>query len=391
MQDYTLPPAPPPPPRRGPSPQFPWLVLLLLVLLAAWLLPSYVEQWNYSATRGRERAEVESARAELHDNNLESISRAFANIAKAISPSVVHIDTLQRIAGPHDEWSHVFGEAREYEARGQGSGVILDPQGFIVTNNHVVAGAQQISVKLSDGRGMTANLVGADPATDLAVLKIDADGLIAAEWGDSTALPVGSMVWAIGNPYGLDRSITFGIISAKGRQGVGDTPVQDSLQIDAAINPGNSGGPLVDVNARVVGINSTIVGPTNQGIGFAIPSELARSIYDQLKSGGGVARGWLGVALPRHELTAEMAGKLGLKDPRGALVLAVEPNSPADKAGFEKGDVIVEWNKQPVENPNALRMFVARTPIDARVPVGIIRKGESQTLSVTVEKRPDGK
>ena len=389
--DTSQPPFQPPPRRPPPSPRFPLLMVLLVVLLAFWLLPpfvtSWVEQWEYAAERGRQRAEVESARSELSAHRLDDISRAFADIAKAIGPSVVHIDTVQKVSGPSDDLSAMFfGPEREYEAQAQGSGVIVDTEGYILTNYHVVQGAQQMSVKLSDGRSMPATPIGADPATDLAVIKIAADGLIAAEWGDSTTLPVGSLVWAVGNPYGLDRSITFGIISAKGRRGVGETASQDFLQTDAAVNPGNSGGPLVDVNAKIIGINTAILGRTNQGIGFSIPSELAREIYDKLKADGAVVRGWLGVQLPRQELSPEAAKELGLKDTRGALILGVVPNSPADKAGLKKGDFIVEWKKQPVENPNHLRMLVARAPINSHVPISVMRDGKPIALDVLIEQ-----
>jgi serine protease Do len=387
MQDYTPPPSMSSRP-VGPAPprQFPLLVVILLMLLAAWLVPSFVERVEYSATLGRERAEVDVARGALSEHRLDDISRAFAQIAKAIGPSVVHINTLQRIAAPRDEWLDFFGQPREYEAQGQGSGVIIDSQGYILTNNHVVAGAQQIEVVLSDGRSLEATRVGNDAAIDLAVLKIQAENLIAAEWGDSTKLPVGSLVWAIGNPYGLDRSITFGIISAKDRQGVGNSLLQKFLQTDAAVNPGNSGGPLVDVNARVIGINTAIIGPTYHGIGFSIPSELARDVYEQLKSSGTVVRAWLGVAL--QVLTPDVAKELDLKDTKGALVKGVEPNSPAAKAGIRKGDFIVEWNKQPVASANALPMMVAGTPIGSHATVVVIRNGEKLTLDVPVEQRP---
>jgi len=369
------------------------MVLTLVVLLSAWLLPTlagsviapFVEQWHYASTKGRERAEVEIARASLGEHPLEDISRAFADIAKAIGPSVVHIKTLQRVAGPRDEWSLLYGQ-RDFEAISQGSGVIIEADGYILTNNHVVSGAQEIAVKLSDGRTLSAQPIGLDPATDLAVLKIQAEGLIAAEWGDSVKLPVGSMVWAIGNPYGLDRSISFGIISAKGRQGVGSSQYQDYLQTDAVLNPGNSGGPLVDVNAKIIGINTAIIGPTYHGIGFAISSEMAKEVYQKLKSDGTVVRGWLGVAL--EDVTPETAKKLELKDTNGAIVKGVLPNSPADKAGIKADDCIVEWNKQPVVNSLALRMMVARTPIKSQANAVIIRDGEKMEVTVRVEERP---
>ena len=184
-----------------------------------------------------------------------------------------------------------------WETGGQGSGVIIDPAGYILTNYHVVRGANEIRISLSDGRKVDANLVGRDAATDLAVLKVAADGLLAAEWGDSNDLEVGALVWAVGSPFGLQRSITFGILSAKNRAGVAGTVYQDFLQTDAAVNPGNSGGPLVDARGRVVGINTAIVGEAYQGISFAIPSSVARGVYERLKTTGRVERaGWVSVS-----------------------------------------------------------------------------------------------
>jgi serine protease Do len=267
---------------------------------------------------------------------------------------------------------------------GQGSGVIVDSTGYIVTNNHVVEGAQQIEVHLSDGRKRQADVIGTDPLTDIAVLKIDADSLIAAEWGDSDKLEVGALVWAIGNPFGLDRSVTMGIISAKGRPG--QNPFQNYLQTDAAVNPGNSGGPLVNIEGKIVGINTAIVGPSYQGVSFSIPSNEARKVYDRLRTEGKVARGWLGVALA--QLTPELAKQLGLRQLRGALVQDVVRGAPAEKAGIEPGDVVVEWNGIAVDNSMMLSPLVAATKIGSSVPATIIRDGKSMEIKVTVEERP---
>ncbi len=212
------------------------------------------------------------------------------------------------------------------------------------------------------------------------MIKIDADGLIPAPWGDSDALPVGAPVWAVGNPYGLDRSVTFGIISAKSRRGFSANPYQEFLQTDAAVNPGNSGGPLVNVQGEVVGINTAIVGKSYQGISFAIPSETAHHIYDQLRANHHVVRGYLGVQLAQEgEITPQLAQKLGLKDTHGALVKQVVAGGPADKAGIEPGDVIVEWNGHPVDSDTTLKLMIARTEVGSEVDCVILRDGQRET------------
>jgi serine protease Do len=245
-----------------------------------------------------------------------------------------------------------------------------------------------MTVSLSDGRKVTAELMGGDPLTDLAVLKINATGLTPAPWGDSDKLPVGAPVWAVGNPYGLDRSVTFGIISAKSRRGFGANPYQEFLQTDAAVNPGNSGGPLVDASAQVVGINTAIVGRSYQGISFAIPSDTAREVYQRLRERQPIVRGDLGVQL--EELTLPIAQKLGLKDVRGALVTDVFAGGPADQAGIERGDVIVAWNGQPVDNKTTLSFLIARTEVGSAVECMIVRDGQAltKTVKVTESQQP---
>ena len=257
-------------PATPPPAGVPTLVGLLVVLLAVWLLPPLVENIQFALVAGGERAQVEVAREQLANHPPLAFTQVSEDVAKSVGPSVVHIDAIQNFV--------VFGlgfvQQHGY-AKGQGSGVIIDKEGFVLTNNHVIDGASEITVSLSDGRKVDAELIGSDMLTDLAVLKINADGLIEAPWGDSEKLPVGAPVWAVGNPFELDRSVTFGIISAKSRRGLGNTPYQEFLQTDAAVNPGNSGGPLVDSSGQVVGINTAIYGSTYQGISFAIPSETA--------------------------------------------------------------------------------------------------------------------
>jgi Do/DeqQ family serine protease len=354
-----------------------------MVLLA----PSLAEQFQYHITRGKERAEVESARATLSEHKLDAIGHAFGAVAKAVGPSVVHIDVrVLRQSRNIDEAYYLGNRHQQFEAQGQGSGVIVDADGYILTNNHVIQGAREIVVKISDGRSFSGKVVGADTLTDLAVVKIDADKLSVASWGDSDALEEGSLVWAVGNPFGLDRSVTFGIISAKSRRGFGGSPYQDFLQTDAAVNPGNSGGPLVNINGEIVGINTAIIGRSFQGITFSIPSNMAKEVYDRLRTTGKVARGWLGVELA--ELTPEIAKKLQVDTPQGALVNDVLRGAPAEKAGIEPGDVIVEWNKHPIDGPTALSLLVARTKVGTKADAVVIRDGKRITVPVTVEERP---
>ncbi len=373
-----------PPPAQSSAPRPPsglaWLLGLLCVLLAFLLLPTLVERVLYAVTLGRERAQVEAARGQLPTPALTEISRQFAVVAKAIGPSVVHIDTVQELAQP----AFLHGTRILQQAVGQGSGVIIDEDGYILTNNHVVENARQISVKLSGDKTRSAAVVGLDETTDLAVLKIPSGGLIAAEWGDSDTLEVGSLVWAVGNPFGLDRSVTFGIISAKNRRG--NSAYQDFLQTDAAVNPGNSGGPLVDVAGQVVGINTAIVGRSYQGVSFSIPASIAKEVYDRLREEGRVVRGYMGVEL--RELTPELAEELGIESNAGALVAAVEPHTPAETAGVKTGDVVVEWNGQPVADAMELTLMVGKTKVGETVQLKVLRNAEPLVLDLKVEQRP---
>jgi serine protease Do len=358
------------------------LVILTLVIASPWLS----KQIAYHIELGQQLAEVEVARKALA--NFQGTTEAFRLAAQSVGPSVVHIDTETVVSGRRrvsDDWSRVF--PRRLLA-GQGSGVIVDKEGYILTNFHVVAEASQLRVRLSDGREITsATIVGADPATDLAVLRIESHDLIAAPWGDSDAMKVGDWVLAVGNPFGLDRTVTQGIISAVGRRGViGGNIYQDFLQTDAAVNPGNSGGPLINLAGEIVGVNTAIVGEAFQGISFAIPSNMARNVYEEIRKTGSVVRGWLGVA--PQDVTADIAEQLGLQGTRGAIVVAIVPNSPAAAAGLEQGDVIMSWDGEPVRDAADLTLRVAGTPIDKKVDVEIVRDGKPVTLKVKVGARP---
>jgi serine protease Do len=363
----------------------PILLGVLAGLTFLLIIPYVAEQVTYSITRGRARAEAEVARAELAALP-EAVNR-FRLAAKAIEPSVVGIEVIRLVGTQDDEWASLFWP-RPRVGMNQGSGVIVDKEGYIVTNAHVVNGANQITVRLSDGQTIReVEAVGMDSASDLAVLRIRVPGLVAAAWGDSEQLEVGDQVLAIGNPYQLAQTVTAGIISAKDRRGIlRNLDLQDFLQTDAAINPGNSGGPLVNLRGEVIGINTAIVGEAYRGIGFAIPSKLAQEVYNKLKAGERMPRGWLGVV--PGVLDERLAEQLKLQDARGVLVEGVAAGSPAEKAGIEPGDVIVEWNGKRVNDPNDLRFLAAGSRVGSSVKVGFYRDGEKKETTVTITERP---
>jgi serine protease Do len=353
--------------------------------LALLIVPYFIERVQYAATRGEQMARADVARAQLAE--MPEANQRFRLVAQSVAPSVVGITTEQVGGGGlMDEWS----TDPRFQTRGEGSGVIVDDSGYVVTNFHVIKGANSVRVELADGRTINrVEVVGVHPLTDLAVLKIRAGGITAAPWGDSDELQVGDEVLAVGNPFGFDRTVTAGIVSAKDRREVLDRADQyarykEYLQTDAAVNPGNSGGPLVNLKGEVVGINTAIVGPTFQGISFAIPSRLAKEVYDKLKAG--VAPGWLGVGLT--DLDEQAAAQLGLEEVRGALVVRVLEDSPAQRARLWEGDVIIEWNGQRIADQTELSRSVARTEPGSRAKVTVIRDRRRQQLSVTVGKRP---
>jgi len=370
-----------------------WLFAsLVCVYFVLFMLRPLVRDLEYARSYGREKARVEAAVEGLEKVDLSELTEAFRLVAQRTGPSVVHIRTIRTVSSTlPDEGNYFFGKPRQFQSEGQGSGVVVDEAGYIVTNNHVISGSEEISVHLSDGRELSARVVGSDPLTDVAVLKVEADGLIPLEWGDSDQMEPGDMVWAVGSPYGLERSVTFGIVSAKGRPGRA-SPFQDFLQSDAAVNPGNSGGPLVNMRGEIVGLNTAIVGQVYQGVSFAIPSATAKVVYEALRQRGRVPRGWLGVSL--EEVTDELATNLKLPEPRGALIHSADrntpdvwPNSPAARVGIRVGDVIIGWNSQPVDNPTTLSRLVADTKIGSRAEVELVRNGRRKTLHVTVAER----
>jgi serine protease Do len=273
---------------------------------------------------------------------------------------------------------------QEFKRQGSGSGFVIREDGVIVTNNHVVEDAKDITVTFADGRELSAKVLGHDAKTDLAVIKVEADGLPVARLGNSEEVSVGDWVVAIGNPFGLDNTVTAGIVSAKGRA-IGAGPYDDFIQTDAPINPGNSGGPLLDEQGNVIGINTAIFSQNggSVGIGFAIPINLAKRLVPQLEKGH-VTRGWLGVTI--QKITPDLAESLGLENTHGALVAQVAAKSPAAQAGIEAGDVITTFNGKPLKDQSSLPTLVADTPVGDTVPVEVVRHGKTQTLEVTVKK-----
>ena len=270
-----------------------------------------------------------------------------------------------------------------------GSGVIFDSSGFIVTNNHVVEGATQITVTLSDRREFSAKVVGTDPKTDLAVVKIEAKDLPSIKWAEYEKLQVGDLVLAVGSPFGLSSTVTLGIISALGRGNVGIADYEDFIQTDAAINPGNSGGALVNLNGELIGINTAIFSRTggSEGIGFAIPSSIALDIVDSLQKTGKVVRGWMGVAI--QEITPALAKSFKLPEQRkGVLISDVNENGPSYAAGVKRGDVVISFNGKEVQNVSQLRNLVARTIVGKDAQVKVLRDGKEQTIAVKVAERP---
>ena len=348
------------------------LGLVALVGLIAW--PSFVGRMQYARTR----AELAAIRDAAAQAELTLVGKMFTTLARIIGPTVVNVTSKRRVTTVADEIAALRGlRPADAMAEEVGSGVIVESDGVIVTNYHVVANSSEIDVTLADGRRFTARLLGADAATDLAVLRIEAADLPVAAWGDSDTVEAGEMVWAIGNPFGLDRTITYGIVSAVGRKGVLDSPYQEFLQTDASINPGNSGGPLVDVHGRVMGITTAIVGKDYSGIGFAIPSNLARKVAHEIVEDGYVERGYIGMAL-----------KSSPPDVTGALVVAVEPKSPAALAGIRPGDLVVAYDGEPVAEPAGLVLQLTRTPIGEQVPLTVVRDGVEETVVVRVGRRP---
>jgi serine protease Do len=320
------------------------------------------------------------------------LSLAFKRATGLISPSVVYIASTTRSRGSgRNPFERFFGPGGPDgpPSYGQGSGFIVRPDGYIMTNNHVVANATDIEVHLANGRQYEAKIVGADAETDLAVIRIEADGLPVATLGDSDLCDVGQWVLAVGNPFGLENTVTAGIVSAKGRSSMGLSYYGNFIQTDAAINPGNSGGPLVNLNGEVIGVNNAITTQTGggMGIGFAIPSNMARSVLESLLENGRIVRGWIGVTMVA--LTPERADQLGFDgENEGVLVTELWEDGPADEAGLRVDDVITTIYGKPIRNTNQLQNLVARSDPGDRIELGIFREGRQRTVRITLRERP---
>ncbi|HUT31139.1 MAG TPA: DegQ family serine endoprotease [Sedimentisphaerales bacterium] len=357
---------------------------LIAVLLLLALLPAV------AADKGDESIKI-----------LQQMGKAFAGIAEKASPAVVSIKANQQVSQEYsgapdwpsgdpfgdDFWERFFGRPYRYKRSPQpkalrpveGSGFIVSSDGYILTNNHVVQDAEDITVTLRDGREFKAKTIGTDPQNEVAVIKIDSEKLPVLELADSDKLEVGEWVIAIGNPFGLSHTVTQGIVSAKGRSNIRLASYEDYIQTDAAINPGNSGGPLINLSGEVVGINTAIIGPGgNIGIGFAIPINMAKFSYTQLIEGGKVVRGALGIQI--DDLDADLAKSLGVKETKGVVIGQVSKNSAAEKAGLERYDVIVELNGDKIESANELRNKVAMLKPGTKAKIVVVRKGERKTI-----------
>ncbi|MCK6544721.1 trypsin-like peptidase domain-containing protein [Myxococcota bacterium] len=323
-----------------------------------------------------------------------------SDVAERVSPSVVSIITegkrersgLRGRRGPHDFHGprSPFDEPLERRMMGVASGVVISADGYIVTNHHVVAGADEIRARFVDGRTLDAKLIGTDEATDLALLEVDAKDLPYLEMGDSNALRLGEIVLAVGNPFGVGETVTMGIVSAKGRSNIGIVDYEDFIQTDAAINPGNSGGALVNLEGKLVGINTAILSHSGgaAGIGFAVPSAMVRPILDQIRTSGTVTRGWLGVAI--QDLTPELAKALRLKDVdvRGVVISDVLEGGPAARGGLESGDVVLSLDGKPVTSSTGLRNAIAMKAPGAKAKLVVLRGDERRERVVTLAKKP---
>jgi len=386
------------------------LLILIIGIVAAGALSFGQSALNIIETLYRQVVQKETGDVPfLGKGEKQSYSIAvpdnFTELTKLVSPTVVNIRAIKTIKmgdafrqfrkSPFDSkdpfydfFNRFFGQdkPKDYKQRSLGSGFIIDKQGYIVTNNHVVENTDKISVILKNEKEFDAKIVGRDINTDLALIKIETENeLPVAQIGDSDAIKVGQWVVAIGSPFGLAHTVTAGIISAKGRI-IGSGPYDDFIQTDASINPGNSGGPLINMKGEVVGINTMIIAG-GQGIGFAIPMNLAKGIIDQLKDHGDVTRGWLGVTV--QDLPEDLADYFGIKDKKGALVTDVIAGDPADRVGIELKDIIIEVNGIKIDSSRSLLKAIATISVGEIVTIKVLREGKARTFKVKIGKRPD--
>lgn len=383
-----------------------WVATLVVItaVIAGGILAIGLKNWTGSDVFGAPKLAVNVAR-DPAPVSLGNFTNGFASVLKPALPAVVNIHSSKVVKTKPQQmmpflndpmfrqfFGPQFGPEQPQSEREQslGSGVIITSDGTIVTNNHVIDGATDIKVDLSDKREFKAKLIGTDANTDIAVLKIDATGLPTLTLGNSSELKVGDVIFAIGDPFGVGETATMGIVSATGRNNLGIENYEDFIQTDAAINPGNSGGAMIDLHGDLIGINTAILaggGGGNQGIGFAIPINMARSVMDQIVSHGKVVRGYLGIQI--QELTPDLAKQFGINQRGGALVGQVEQDTPAAKAGLKRGDVIVALNGQPVSSDRDLRLHISQTAPGTTVKLGVSRDGKTQDFNVTLGELPE--
>lgn len=364
------------------------MCMLACTLAAArFWVPSIIEETRYAWRRGQLRADYDASGEGLSTVGIDSLAMAYQMVTQRVAPSVVHIEVIRTADFDRSDLRTVAGEQPfGVPTSDQGSGVVVSSDGYVVTNDHVVSGGNLITVGLSDGRRVRGHVVGTDPLTDLALLKIEAEDLTPIQWADSDATEVGTPVWAVGSPFGLDRTVTFGILSGKHRAAKAGTSYQDFMQSDVAVNPGNSGGPLVDVRGRLVGINTAIVGETYRGVSFSIPSNVAQRVYERLWKSGKFERGWLGVELAEVPDSEVFDGDLRV---RGAKVRAlVDAASPAALAGLTSGDIIVRFDGDEVSDQGALMRMVGNWPAGQTAVLDVVRNGLTKSIAVEIGTRP---
>jgi serine protease Do len=385
-----------------------WLATLILLttLIVGGVLAIGLRNWSNRSVFGAPKLDISVARNAM-PVSLGSFTNGFAAVLKPAMPAVVNIHTSKVVKDRQQGqnmpffndpffrqfFGDQFGQGLQPHPQREeslGSGVIVTPDGTILTNNHVIEGATDIKVQLADNRQFTAKLIGTDPKTDVAVLKIDANNLPVLAFGDSTKLQVGDVVFAIGEPFGLKSTATMGIVSATGRSGLGIENYEDFIQTDASINPGNSGGALIDLHGNLIGINTAIEtggGEGNLGVGFAIPINMARGVMDQIVAHGKVVRGYLGVYI--QNVTPEIAKAFNLNQNAGALIGDVQPNTPGARAGLKKGDVVVGLNGTPVKDANDLQLRISESAPGTNVSLDVMREGKSQNVNVTLGELPE--